>query len=818
MKANQVTAGDDGYNDPSAISAANTKSRRAQVKELYRRATVSQQCNFDRAAEFTHRRVLDDESVELGRCRIPKRLVPDEELIEYESYVSRARDPSHGSAAGGAQGGEEVMTTVPVAAAYNHKEVKKVEGWIGEYEDKFDGDEDKPFQLLGLDPSNTAPRLLGMNRGVALRLYQVAAVAYIIQQWVKQRSVLLGDHMGLGKTISALAGILFDINTAESEAQDEWWLPTLVIVPPALVMGWLAEAKAVLDASRFNVEYLDSTKKTEKGSFATPDATRAALHTIWIATADVLKNRAAEDLKFRNAVVDEAHERTLTAGSKGHFLRSIKALHRAALSGIPARDKTHDLQQIFDFLFPDGDSIWPDELPRNADEKADLYKSMLHETMIARTRASLFRNKRLIDLPPQLPETVEVPLTEKQKVHVAEMIDNQGRKLFRSTRGGNERSFAPKVFRLMSQASIWRFFQYLGDLDGQETLNKIRKQITESERDPTLRLQTLISLLRVELKKERIDLGYNPAKMTKDAFLRRFLEDAPKLAQLVFDVSLRVNLEQAKVAVWSYWPWSQYIAQLLLQAFDIPTVAVWSGQSKRQPQESLADFENPENRTAMVICALTRVSGFGHNWQHACHVVITVEQTFTHGEYLQQIMRVRRDGQTHPQTFLTYLLANGMDIQSLFFKSAKQYAIVAMYLKSVFPTDEEEFEDENSDGQTAIDRSTAESTMIAQWLNIRAGLLNKNLLKAPHISEPGVMASGSIFENPEEDEMRRRLMELKEVAKSFYPIPAQETPYRESLRRALGMDWRDRLKQLMEMERENEDEPEFPADLSSLFR
>lgn len=68
-----------------------------------------------------------------------------------------------------------------------------------------------------------------------LKPFQLEGLNWMIQQeQTEYKGGLLGDEMGMGKTIQAVSLIMSDFPQS---------IPTLVIVPPVALMQWVSEIK-----------------------------------------------------------------------------------------------------------------------------------------------------------------------------------------------------------------------------------------------------------------------------------------------------------------------------------------------------------------------------------------------------------------------------------------------------------------------------------------------------------------------------------------------------------------------------------------------
>jgi SNF2 family DNA or RNA helicase len=155
---------------------------------------------------------------------------------------------------------------------------------------------------------------------------------------------ILADDMGLGKTIQALC--LLEYHHKNHKQRQ----PSLVVAPTSVVYNWLSEAEkftpnltTALFLGRDRGELLKQLKK-DKGK---PDV---------IFTTYGIIRRDYETLKeyqFDYLILDEAQNIKNPESVGAIACKSLKSLHRLALSGTPVENRLKELWSIFDFLMPD---------------------------------------------------------------------------------------------------------------------------------------------------------------------------------------------------------------------------------------------------------------------------------------------------------------------------------------------------------------------------------------------------------------------------------------------------------------------------------
>lgn len=155
---------------------------------------------------------------------------------------------------------------------------------------------------------------------------------------------ILADDMGLGKTIQALCLLLFHHKNHTGRQ------PSLVVAPTSVVYNWLSEAekftpqlRTALFLGRDRGELLKQLKKDKNK----PDV---------IFTTYGIIRRDYETLKeyqFDYLILDEAQNIKNPESVGAIACKSLKSLHRLALSGTPVENRLKELWSIFDFLMPE---------------------------------------------------------------------------------------------------------------------------------------------------------------------------------------------------------------------------------------------------------------------------------------------------------------------------------------------------------------------------------------------------------------------------------------------------------------------------------
>ncbi|WP_369344450.1 SNF2-related protein [Bifidobacterium aquikefiricola] len=208
-------------------------------------------------------------------------------------------------------------------------------------------------ELKVIDPSRySLPESL---QGV-LRPYQAEGFRWLSAVCDKGFGGILADEMGLGKTAQLLSFLLARQKEARATG------PNLIVCPASLVYNWAAEAEKfapelkVVVASGTKSERHELLEQARASSVDRAEhATSSAKAPDVIITSYDLLRRDLSDYKTLECycmVLDEAQYVKNHATKSSRAVRSIKTLHRFALTGTPIENRLSELWSIFDFLMP----------------------------------------------------------------------------------------------------------------------------------------------------------------------------------------------------------------------------------------------------------------------------------------------------------------------------------------------------------------------------------------------------------------------------------------------------------------------------------
>ncbi|CAF9914797.1 MAG: DNA repair protein rad16 [Alectoria fallacina] len=189
-----------------------------------------------------------------------------------------------------------------------------------------------------------------------LKSFQLEGLDWMTKQEKSQwKGGLLGDEMGMGKTIQAVSLIMSDY-----PAKD----PTLVVVPPVALMQWQNEINEYTDGKLRVLIYHNSNPKVKDlkvkdlRSFDVIMISYSGLESVyrkeskgWKRDDGLIKeNSKIHAINYHRLILDEAHNiKTRTTGvAKACF--ALKADHKWCLSGTPVQNRIGEFFSLLRFL------------------------------------------------------------------------------------------------------------------------------------------------------------------------------------------------------------------------------------------------------------------------------------------------------------------------------------------------------------------------------------------------------------------------------------------------------------------------------------
>jgi DNA repair protein RAD16 len=189
-----------------------------------------------------------------------------------------------------------------------------------------------------------------------LKPFQLEGLDWMVrQEKSSSKGGLLGDEMGMGKTIQAVSLIMSDF-----PAKD----PTLVLVPPVALMQWCNEINdytngklKVLIVHNTNVKAKNLSVKTIRAhnvviiSYNSLESMYRKQEKGWSRGENIVKEDSPmHAVKFHRVILDEAHsiKQRTTGVAKACF--ALKSTYKWCLSGTPVQNRIGEFFSLLRFL------------------------------------------------------------------------------------------------------------------------------------------------------------------------------------------------------------------------------------------------------------------------------------------------------------------------------------------------------------------------------------------------------------------------------------------------------------------------------------
>jgi superfamily II DNA or RNA helicase len=239
------------------------------------------------------------------------------------------------------------------------------------------------------------PLTFGQSENLLLpeepRLYQRQGIKFLQDN----EHALLADDMGTGKTVMTIIALKILIQQTKVHH-------ALILCPRSVLYQWK--------------EHLDKWAP-ELTSYLIRSPHRGVRTTLWhtpmhiyITSYDTLRSDIENDVfpkesikLFDVVVLDEAHHIKNMKSSRFRAIKKLQPKRRWALTGTPIQNKIDDLASIFEFVYP-GYLTSFDLRP---------------EQIQARIKPYFLRRRKkevMPELPPKIPETVELELDDEQEI------------------------------------------------------------------------------------------------------------------------------------------------------------------------------------------------------------------------------------------------------------------------------------------------------------------------------------------------------------------------------------------------------------------
>ncbi|THW77596.1 hypothetical protein D6D19_02152 [Aureobasidium pullulans] len=189
-----------------------------------------------------------------------------------------------------------------------------------------------------------------------LKSYQLEGVDWMIkQEQSNYKGGLLGDEMGMGKTIQAVSLIMSDYPQKQ---------PTLVLVPPVALMQWSQEIGEYTDG-KLKVLVYHGTNAKSKGmkvnelkkydvimiSYNSLESLHRKETKGWSRNGDLIKEASPiHALTYHRLILDEAHSIKTRTTQVAKACFALKGKYKWCLSGTPVQNRIGEFFSLLRFL------------------------------------------------------------------------------------------------------------------------------------------------------------------------------------------------------------------------------------------------------------------------------------------------------------------------------------------------------------------------------------------------------------------------------------------------------------------------------------
>lgn len=275
------------------------------------------------------------------------------------------------------------------------------------------------------------PDYMGLDRGLALRDYQMDGLNWLILTWCKDNSVILADEMGLGKTIQTICFLYYLFMEQHLHG------PFLCVVPLSTMTAWQREF-AIWAPDMNIVTYLGDVQSREtirQYEWTFDGGAKSLKFNAILTTYEILlKDKAfLGSIGWAALLVDEAHRLKNDDSLLYKALYDFQTNHRLLITGTPLQNSLKELWALLHFIMPGKFETWEDfeKLHGNAEAKgyAKLHKQ-LEPYILRRVKKEVEKS-----LPAKVEQILRVEMTSVQKQYYKWILTKNFNALRKGVRG-----------------------------------------------------------------------------------------------------------------------------------------------------------------------------------------------------------------------------------------------------------------------------------------------------------------------------------------------------------------------------------------------
>ncbi|KAG4093180.1 SNF2 family N-terminal domain-containing protein [Neocallimastix lanati (nom. inval.)] len=271
-----------------------------------------------------------------------------------------------------------------------------------------------------------------------LRSYQLEALNWLTYCWMNGHSSILADEMGLGKTVQSISFLNRIYNEYNVRG------PFLVIAPLSTISNWEREFRTWTDLNCVVFHGKESSRNfIIANEFYYRNVRNEIIHNIYkldvLLTTYEMAIAAAPQLqkvKWRVAVLDEAHRLKNKSSKVAETLKQFKMEHRILLTGTPLQNSLDELWSLLNFLEPhrfNSESSFMEKYGKlNSAEDVERIQNLLKPIMLRRLKEDVEQS-----IPLKEETVVEVTLTTVQKKYYRAILEKNLTWLKKGTKKNN---------------------------------------------------------------------------------------------------------------------------------------------------------------------------------------------------------------------------------------------------------------------------------------------------------------------------------------------------------------------------------------------
>ncbi len=253
-----------------------------------------------------------------------------------------------------------------------------------------------------------------------LHKHQIQGISWMAHMYRRGMPMILGDQMGLGKTIQTIGFFTWLQSVQKSPG------PYLVIAPLSVLPNWIAEFERF--APTFRVVRFHGPKD-ERGRMKLEEMSNVSDFDAVVTTYETLVaevNWIRRKYLWAAIVVDEGHRLKNEKSQLSEKLRTVPTLSRVILTGTPLQNNLRELWALLHYLAPD---VFNSPTSERFVDGFDALRNQIDTgtLRLARRVLGLFMLRRLKDhvaitLPSRKEINILVPLTNMQMALYKHML------------------------------------------------------------------------------------------------------------------------------------------------------------------------------------------------------------------------------------------------------------------------------------------------------------------------------------------------------------------------------------------------------------